>query len=38
MYALDEDGKIILVDKPQKEVWVEATPDDIPDYDELPYG
>lgn len=38
MYALDEDGKIILVDKPQKEVWVEATPDDIPDDDELPYG
>lgn len=38
MYALDEDGKIILVDKPQKEVWVEATPDDIPDDDNLPFS
>ena len=38
MYALDEDGKIILVDKPQKEVWVDATPDEIPDDDNFPYS
>ena len=38
MYALGENGKVILIDRPQKEVWVEATPDDIPDDDELPFS
>ena len=35
LYALDDDGKIVLKDKPIKQFWV---PHNLPEDDELPFG